>query len=333
MGAFQIPIKLGTANAHALINTSAQCSVLFSGLVKRPFDKQPLQLSICGKIKVADGAIVNAHSPVVVTMESAFGEHMIKCIIHDDDNNDQCIILNDFLAHPDQASVSIMPHCQQWVTGTVFPTMTITIPNVIVQPLTTNNIAAEFPMEINITNSQCPLLFVNNMSNSIKLRPNKLITVANHALRYTKMSMDCQVATATAYHDLTDHKPATLDKLLPCHTNQQKLDFALNKMTTKTYVTTAQKTTALHMQCQNRNVFSLPGDKPTFTKELTMSIDTGTAKPLSDVPPLGIWSKGYRLHGSQAARMAQRRKTPQFMTPTVRHQSSRLRLQSPIRQG
>uniref|UniRef100_A0A915IMB7 Reverse transcriptase RNase H-like domain-containing protein n=1 Tax=Romanomermis culicivorax TaxID=13658 RepID=A0A915IMB7_ROMCU len=95
-----------------------------------------------------------------------------------------------------------------------------------------------------------------------------------------QMFMDCQVATATAYHDLTDHKPATLDKLLPCHTNQQKLDFALNKMTTKTYVTTAQETTALHMQCQNGNVFSLPGDKPTFTNELTMSIDTGMAKPM-----------------------------------------------------
>uniref|UniRef100_A0A915JZG0 Peptidase A2 domain-containing protein n=1 Tax=Romanomermis culicivorax TaxID=13658 RepID=A0A915JZG0_ROMCU len=84
-----------------LIDTGAQCSVLSSGLVKRASNKQSLQLPICGKIKVADGAIVNAYGPVVITMESAFGEHMIKCIILDDNSNDQCIISTDFLAHPD----------------------------------------------------------------------------------------------------------------------------------------------------------------------------------------------------------------------------------------
>uniref|UniRef100_A0A915JPE8 Uncharacterized protein n=1 Tax=Romanomermis culicivorax TaxID=13658 RepID=A0A915JPE8_ROMCU len=34
-------------------------------------------------------------------MESAFGELMIKCVILDDDGNDQCIIGTNFLAHPD----------------------------------------------------------------------------------------------------------------------------------------------------------------------------------------------------------------------------------------
>uniref|UniRef100_A0A915KYT9 Uncharacterized protein n=1 Tax=Romanomermis culicivorax TaxID=13658 RepID=A0A915KYT9_ROMCU len=34
-------------------------------------------------------------------MESTFSEHMIKCIILDDNNNDQCIISTDFLRHPD----------------------------------------------------------------------------------------------------------------------------------------------------------------------------------------------------------------------------------------
>uniref|UniRef100_A0A915L2R9 Peptidase A2 domain-containing protein n=1 Tax=Romanomermis culicivorax TaxID=13658 RepID=A0A915L2R9_ROMCU len=97
----KIPIKIGAIKAHALINTGAQCSILSSGLVKRALDKQSLQLLICGKIKVADGTIVNAHSPVVVTMESAFREHMIKCIILDNDSNDQCIISTDFLMHPD----------------------------------------------------------------------------------------------------------------------------------------------------------------------------------------------------------------------------------------
>uniref|UniRef100_A0A915K6V8 Uncharacterized protein n=1 Tax=Romanomermis culicivorax TaxID=13658 RepID=A0A915K6V8_ROMCU len=59
--------------------------------------------------------------------------------------------------------------------------------------------------------------------------------------------MNCQVATAATDRDLTDHKLAALDKLLPCHTDQQKLDFALDKMTTKTYLTAAQKSKALHM--------------------------------------------------------------------------------------
>uniref|UniRef100_A0A915HVX8 Uncharacterized protein n=1 Tax=Romanomermis culicivorax TaxID=13658 RepID=A0A915HVX8_ROMCU len=34
-------------------------------------------------------------------MESTFHEHMIKCVIHDDDNNDQCIIGINFLVQPD----------------------------------------------------------------------------------------------------------------------------------------------------------------------------------------------------------------------------------------
>uniref|UniRef100_A0A915I5J6 Peptidase A2 domain-containing protein n=1 Tax=Romanomermis culicivorax TaxID=13658 RepID=A0A915I5J6_ROMCU len=295
MGAFQIPIKFGTINAHALIDTGAQCFVLSSGLAKRICDKQSLQLLLCGKIKVTDGAIVNAHCPVLVTMESAFSEQMIKCIILDNDNNDQCIIGTKFLVHPDihgilnfkdnyiqiqdvkpllkvitsvhphtelflntmndnvleeipemervsfyddkldtfsqteeieaeravqqmqpsphqppswrlevtqlakpifliiQASVSISPHCQQWLTSTIFPSTTATIPRVIVQPLTTNNIAAEFPMEtsiLNITNSKCLLLLANNTSNSIKLGPNQLIAVEKHALGHSKITTD-----------------------------------------------------------------------------------------------------------------------------------------------
>uniref|UniRef100_A0A915L3H7 Peptidase A2 domain-containing protein n=1 Tax=Romanomermis culicivorax TaxID=13658 RepID=A0A915L3H7_ROMCU len=71
------------------MDTGAQCSVLSSRLVKCAFDKQSHQLPICGKIKFAGGAVVNAHSTVVLTMESAFGEHMIKCVILDDDGNDQ----------------------------------------------------------------------------------------------------------------------------------------------------------------------------------------------------------------------------------------------------
>uniref|UniRef100_A0A915J5V1 WW domain-containing protein n=1 Tax=Romanomermis culicivorax TaxID=13658 RepID=A0A915J5V1_ROMCU len=229
MRAFQIPIKLGAVKAHTLINTGAQCSILSSGLVKCTFDKQSLQLPICGKIKVADCAIVNAYGPEVVTMESTFE-----------------------LAEPiflvAQELVSISPHCQQWVNSNIFPTTTTTIPDVIVQPLATNSVAAELPIEtaiVNVTNGHCPLLFINNMLNSIKLRPNHLIAMAKHTLGHTESPVHCQVATTAVDHDLTDHEPAALDKFLPCHPNQQRLDFALNKMTAKTYITAAQKAKAL----------------------------------------------------------------------------------------
>uniref|UniRef100_A0A915KY81 Uncharacterized protein n=1 Tax=Romanomermis culicivorax TaxID=13658 RepID=A0A915KY81_ROMCU len=103
--AFQILIKIGAVKAHLLIDTVAQCPPLSSGLVKRAFHKQSLQLPICGKIKVADGAVVNAHSPVVLRMESVFGEHMIKCVILDNDGNNQCIMGTDFLTHPDTHAI------------------------------------------------------------------------------------------------------------------------------------------------------------------------------------------------------------------------------------
>uniref|UniRef100_A0A915KG79 Uncharacterized protein n=1 Tax=Romanomermis culicivorax TaxID=13658 RepID=A0A915KG79_ROMCU len=264
-------------------------------------------------------------------MEFAFGEHMIKCLILDNDRNDQCIIGTDFLAHPNiqavlnfkenfieiqdaklrlkeeipeeervnfyddkydifsqleeieaeqpirqaqpsshqpptwqlevaelaepiflvaQVSTSISPHCQQWVKGTIFPMTTVTIPDLIVQPLATNNVATELPIEtaiINVTNGHCPLLFIKNMPNCIKPRPNQLILMAKHTLGYAEPYADCQVATAASDHDLTDHQPAALDKSFPCHTAQQKLEFALNKMTKKTYVTVAQKEKAPSM--------------------------------------------------------------------------------------
>uniref|UniRef100_A0A915IBV7 Reverse transcriptase/retrotransposon-derived protein RNase H-like domain-containing protein n=1 Tax=Romanomermis culicivorax TaxID=13658 RepID=A0A915IBV7_ROMCU len=315
-------MKLEANKAHALIDTGAQCSILSSGLVKRAFDKQSLQLPICGKIKVADGTVVKAYGPVVVNTESRFSEHVIKCVILDDDRNDQCIIGTDFLAHLDihailnfkenyieiqdvklslkviasvhlqtqlflnaandnileeipeeeraeqpiqqtqpsphqppqgrlevtelaepiilvaQVWTSISPHCQQWVNSTIFPTTMATIPDIIVQPLATNNVAAELPIEtaiVNVKNSHCQLLFINNTPNSIKRRLNQLIAMAKHTLGHTEPSINCQVATAAADPHLTNHQPADLNKLFPCHTAQQKLEFALNKMTEKTY--------------------------------------------------------------------------------------------------
>uniref|UniRef100_A0A915I1D8 Uncharacterized protein n=1 Tax=Romanomermis culicivorax TaxID=13658 RepID=A0A915I1D8_ROMCU len=64
------------------MDTGAECLVLSSGLIKGAFNKQSL------KIKVADGAMVTTHGPVIITMESPFGEHMIKCVILYDDIND-----------------------------------------------------------------------------------------------------------------------------------------------------------------------------------------------------------------------------------------------------
>uniref|UniRef100_A0A915IW78 Uncharacterized protein n=1 Tax=Romanomermis culicivorax TaxID=13658 RepID=A0A915IW78_ROMCU len=56
-------------------------------------------------------------------------------------------------------------------------------------------------------------------------------------------------------------------------------------MTTKTYVSATQKSKALCMLRQNRDVFMLRQNrdvfKPTFTNELTISIDTCTARPVS----------------------------------------------------
>uniref|UniRef100_A0A915JI93 Uncharacterized protein n=1 Tax=Romanomermis culicivorax TaxID=13658 RepID=A0A915JI93_ROMCU len=63
--------------------------------------------------------------------------------------------------------------------------------------------------------------------------------MAKHRLGHAEPSVNCQVATAAADCNLTDHKPATLHKSFPCDMDQQKLDFTLNKMTTKTYVTAA----------------------------------------------------------------------------------------------
>uniref|UniRef100_A0A915I5D3 Uncharacterized protein n=1 Tax=Romanomermis culicivorax TaxID=13658 RepID=A0A915I5D3_ROMCU len=38
-------------------------------------------------------------------MESTLGEHVIKCIILDDDSNDQCIIGTDFLVPSDISAI------------------------------------------------------------------------------------------------------------------------------------------------------------------------------------------------------------------------------------
>uniref|UniRef100_A0A915HRW5 Uncharacterized protein n=1 Tax=Romanomermis culicivorax TaxID=13658 RepID=A0A915HRW5_ROMCU len=228
--AFQIPIKLGAVKAHALIDTSAQCSVLSSGLVKCPFDKQSLQLLICGKIKVADGAVVNTHGPVVVKMKSTFGEHMIKC------------------GYPRDLKVGRKLH---------------------------RNPRSEVAAQSNRLGSPSNEIFLKDREQQHS--PENSGRGGSHA----ESPVNCQVATAAADCVLTDHEPAALHKSLPCHTNQQRLEFALNKMTAKTYVKAAKKAKALCMLRQNRNVFSLPSDKPTITSKLTISIDTGTAKPVS----------------------------------------------------
>uniref|UniRef100_A0A915HVJ8 Peptidase A2 domain-containing protein n=1 Tax=Romanomermis culicivorax TaxID=13658 RepID=A0A915HVJ8_ROMCU len=205
--AIPIPVKIGPIKAHALIVTGAQCSILSSGLVKGALNKQLLQLPICGKIKVTNSAVVNAHGPVVLTMESAFGEHMIKCVILDKDSNDQCIIRTDFLAHPNFHAILN------------FKDNYIEIQEVKLLLKVITSVRSQTELFLNAVND-----------NVLKEIPEQE-----------------RVATTTANRDLTDHEPAALNKSLPCHTDQQKLDFALNKMTTKTYIAAAQKSKALRM--------------------------------------------------------------------------------------
>uniref|UniRef100_A0A915KRH7 Uncharacterized protein n=1 Tax=Romanomermis culicivorax TaxID=13658 RepID=A0A915KRH7_ROMCU len=138
-----------------------------------------------------------------------------------------------------QASISISPNCQQWVAGTVFPSTTTSIPDLIVQPLPNNQVAMEFPIETTIVN------ITNNCN-------------------------------------LMDHELSRHDKSLLHHTNKQKLDFPLNKVTIQNMcVSTAQKTKALSILQHNQDIFSLPGNMPTVMNKLTLSIHTGTAKPVS----------------------------------------------------
>uniref|UniRef100_A0A915JK12 Uncharacterized protein n=1 Tax=Romanomermis culicivorax TaxID=13658 RepID=A0A915JK12_ROMCU len=181
----------------------------------------------------------------------------------------------------------IEQNCQQWIISQVFLATDASIPDLIVQPAKEADSNNEFPVEmsiINITNESCPLLFVNNTSNCIKLRPNQIITMAKHVLESVGAPIqdsNIPVSVAASDHDLTDHQPARLDKSRTLHADKQKLEFASNKMTEKTRITAAQKAKALGMLWQNRYILSLPGDKPTFTNELTVSIDTGTAKLVS----------------------------------------------------
>uniref|UniRef100_A0A915IA85 Uncharacterized protein n=1 Tax=Romanomermis culicivorax TaxID=13658 RepID=A0A915IA85_ROMCU len=109
--------------------------------------------------------------------------------------------------------------------------------DLIVQRLPNNQVATKFLIEtaiVNITNNTCPLLFINNMSNSIKPRQNQLLAVAKHTLESVAIPNDFQVAAATSDHDLTDHEPAPLNKSFPPDIDMQKLNFALNKMIQKT---------------------------------------------------------------------------------------------------
>uniref|UniRef100_A0A915KVD0 Uncharacterized protein n=1 Tax=Romanomermis culicivorax TaxID=13658 RepID=A0A915KVD0_ROMCU len=163
-------------------------------------------------------------------MESAFGEHMIKCIILDNDGNNQCIIGTDFLAHPNIQAVLNFKENFNKIQDAKLPLKVIaavrsqmelflnpandnqlvitSIPDVKVQPLATNNVAAELPIEtaiVDLTNGHCLLLFINNTPNCIKLRPNQLIAMAKHMLGYIEPYPDCQLATAASNRDLADH--------------------------------------------------------------------------------------------------------------------------------
>uniref|UniRef100_A0A915JGG4 Uncharacterized protein n=1 Tax=Romanomermis culicivorax TaxID=13658 RepID=A0A915JGG4_ROMCU len=74
------------------------------------------------------------------------------------------------------------------------------------------------------------------------------------------------------------HLTVALNKSTPNHSDKQKLKLVLNKIIEKKFVTAAQKAEAFNMLRKKPDVFSLRGDKPTFTKELPVSLDTSNAK-------------------------------------------------------
>uniref|UniRef100_A0A915I4E3 Peptidase A2 domain-containing protein n=1 Tax=Romanomermis culicivorax TaxID=13658 RepID=A0A915I4E3_ROMCU len=105
-----IPIKIGSVNTNALINTGAQCSVISSGLMKRAFDNKTLTLPVWGQIRVTDSAIIQAHGPVVINMESEFGNYPLKCVVLNDDTQNQLTMGTDFLTHPEINAVLNFKH-------------------------------------------------------------------------------------------------------------------------------------------------------------------------------------------------------------------------------
>uniref|UniRef100_A0A915HPA7 Uncharacterized protein n=1 Tax=Romanomermis culicivorax TaxID=13658 RepID=A0A915HPA7_ROMCU len=171
-------------------------------------------------------------------MDSAFSKHMMKCIILDDDSNDQCIISTYFLAHPNihaipnskddyikiqDVKLSFKVIAVQWETDMVFPLTSALIPNLIIQPLTNQQVPTEFLVEtaiVNITDGMCPLLFINNRPNSIKLGPNQPIIVAKQTSESIPVSNNISMAVAASDHNITDQEPAGLDKSLLHHTDK-----------------------------------------------------------------------------------------------------------------
>uniref|UniRef100_A0A915K284 Uncharacterized protein n=1 Tax=Romanomermis culicivorax TaxID=13658 RepID=A0A915K284_ROMCU len=63
--------------------------------------QQNADSACCGQIGVMDSTIVQAHRPAVINMESEFGNCPVKCVVLDDDTQDQFIIDMDFLTHPE----------------------------------------------------------------------------------------------------------------------------------------------------------------------------------------------------------------------------------------
>uniref|UniRef100_A0A915IF09 Uncharacterized protein n=1 Tax=Romanomermis culicivorax TaxID=13658 RepID=A0A915IF09_ROMCU len=68
--------------------------------MKHALDNKTLTLPVWGQIRVPDSTIIQAHGPVVINMESVFGNYPFKCVVLDDDTQDQLIIRTDFLTHP-----------------------------------------------------------------------------------------------------------------------------------------------------------------------------------------------------------------------------------------
>uniref|UniRef100_A0A915HPE8 Uncharacterized protein n=1 Tax=Romanomermis culicivorax TaxID=13658 RepID=A0A915HPE8_ROMCU len=111
-----------------------------------------------------------------------------------------------------QASATISPNCHQQVTSNILPLTNALIQDFIAQPLDQNQAPTEFSIAmaiINVTNGKCPLWFINNMPNSIKLGPNPLVAITKHTLESVavqKPDSHNHVSVATSDHDFTNHK-------------------------------------------------------------------------------------------------------------------------------
>uniref|UniRef100_A0A915KIT4 Uncharacterized protein n=1 Tax=Romanomermis culicivorax TaxID=13658 RepID=A0A915KIT4_ROMCU len=141
--------------------------ILSSDLIKRAFDEQMLCLPVCGKIKVADGATIIARGPVIITMGSPFNEHLVKCVVLNDDAQDQFIIGADFLPHPQINAILNFKEKYLQIQNLKMPLKVVA--SIKAQPFlltSCNNILEEIPQDEQLTGELPMETAIVNVTNS-----------------------------------------------------------------------------------------------------------------------------------------------------------------------